>query len=590
MAIETFIPKSYCVGDWTIQNDCTTNNDLETQKQYAEEQIEISGATVNIFKLLGVHEQGKLIDLTGQGYPLSNGTSAGFDILNVYGNNNLTWQSSQVGLDVINTPAYIGYCFGIKKQNSGVSKYVKPVYNIQEISTIRIQQGANASNRASQIRIDRATGDLKYSVDFTGLGNGRIIGIQPGYFSIENTIMIFFISSISFEVVSANEGLIGTGYVNQPFATKDIRFTIENGTTPFDASDSFTVNLSLDWKRVDVVNLPDSDLLETIHFKQSVASPFWRIVPTMFNGGPGDAWEVVKLELIDYKATSLDNIQDTLFLENRDRDYSSSSIALKCNYQPFDSVGDLGKFGFSILDQYNFTCSFNRMVELLGRPIVIGDILELPSEMAYDHYLKPVKKYLEVTDAGWSAEGYTPQWIPIIYRFQANILVASQETRDIIKTPQEELYVVSDGTFFEGLEQVVTNQQVVSEANYAQAHNKAPETGEDLSSLDTKIEEWPSLSIPDKGAYVEDGLPPNGLPYGEGYKLPDPLSSSDGDYFRLNYEKDMNIPTRLYKFSASKGRWIYVETDRRFENSSHKPSVKNALVSLNKKSLQDKDL
>ena len=71
------------------------------------------------------------------------------------------------------------------------------------------------------------------------------------------------------------------------------------------------------------------------------------------------------------------------------------------------------------------------MIEKLGRPIIIGDIIEVCPEMAYDQNMNLVKKYLEVTDAGWSAEGYTPGWTPLLYRFTAQQLIPGQEHRDI---------------------------------------------------------------------------------------------------------------------------------------------------------------
>ncbi|MDV7390015.1 hypothetical protein RZS08_01625, partial [Arthrospira platensis SPKY1] len=107
------------------------------------------------------------------------------------------------------------------------------------------------------------------------------------------------------------------------------------------------------------------------------------------------------------------------FNENRDRDYAKVPLLLKVQYNPTDSVSDLAKFGINILDQYTFTTSFNTMVQTLGRPIVVGDIIEVIPEMQYDHNLRPIRKFLEVTDAGWASEGFGPHWRPMVYRFQA---------------------------------------------------------------------------------------------------------------------------------------------------------------------------
>ena len=45
-----------------------------------------------------------------------------------------------------------------------------------------------------------------------------------------------------------------------------------------------------------------------------------------------------------------------------------------------------------------------------------------------------------------------------------------------------------------------------------------------------------------------------------------PLSPTDGDYHRLTYSGlAEDVPDRLYRYSLTKGRWIYLETDRRHE-------------------------
>ena len=50
------------------------------------------------------------------------------------------------------------------------------------------------------------------------------------------------------------------------------------------------------------------------------------------------------------------------------------------------------------------------------------------------------------------------------------------------------------------------------------------------------------------------------------------LKAKDGEYFRLLYDPKLNIQPRLYKFSMAKGKWFYMETDRRTRSTSHRPS------------------
>jgi hypothetical protein len=335
----------------------------------------------------------------------------------------------------------------------------------------------------------------------------------------------------------------------------------------------FTAPIELDWYRVDVVNVPDVPVA-LINIKQSSASRYWRIVPLSFAGvATNQPWIIDKLELFDYQATRLDNIQDTLFMENRDRDYANASIQLKVAYQPFDGMNDLSKFGFQVADVYTFTVSFATMVSKLGRPIVVGDVLELPPEMQYDHNLRPVRKFLEVNDVGWSAEGYTTGWKPILYRFTAQQLIPSQEHRDILGTVDTQKYVVDDGSFFAGIEQIQSSPLTFAEANQAEAVKAVPEKGENVREVASGTNRFGQVGSYDGvGPYVEDGLPPDGAPYTEGFKLPDVAGQVDGAFYRLNYDPKTKISARLYKFSGMKNKWIYVETDRRNERSAHKPS------------------
>lgn len=589
-----YVPPELCVGTWKLSGDVDClKNEKKVQEEYIAEQLEISGAPINVFKLLGVHEQGHLIDLTGRGFSLSGGTMVGYNSNSAFDATPLTWRSSQTGVSVVTAPSYIGYNFGTKKTVFTTEKYAPPQPIRQHITTIKIQQGASSVNRATQIKIESADGKVTpSSPSYSGLGDGIILDVLSGPKATLDTIIISATSPYSFVVTSNEYGVLGIATVDIPFNSVYISFLINNGIIPFSIGDTFYINLNLIWNRVDIVNLPDTSTLETINIKASHPSQYWRISPTMFNGSTvSEPWEINKLELMDYQATHIDNIQDIFFMENRDRDYAEISNQIKCQYSPFDSIGDLGKFGLNILDQYIFTCSFAKMVEALGRPIVAGDILELPPELQYDQNLRPIKKYLEVTDTGWSAEGFSPQWVPLIYRFQAEQLIPSAEHRDILGTRNSQL-LVDDSQFLAGIQQI-ENVTLESSNNIEKvALDNVPEVGSDAQSLASgmaqKIEnanERKEGSYDGRDIYVEDAIPPDGLTYSEGYKLPS--IATDGEYYRLLYPPHTKIPARLYKFSIIKNKWIYLETDRRGEYSSFKPSVRNIMRSTSKKSIRD---
>lgn len=602
---ETYIPPNLCAGTWHLQDDNGECGQTSSKlaEQYAAEALEISGAPIKVFKLLGIHEQGKLLDLTGNGVAISNGSVLLFPPVNAFTAPSTGWKSAQTGVDVIQAPAYLGYDFGIKTIN--VNSVTRPQYAsvapiVQHITAIRIKQTSNVLTRAVQIRVDRGEGGLiPGALLYTNVTNGLTITkiALSDKVQINETFTMTTVDGINFSVVSSIAGPIGTAVVNQAFRASRTAFVLNlpTGAIP-DVTASISFTAMVMWKRVDVVNIPNTDTISSISIRPSVPSRYWRIVPIMFNGiASGSNWEVDRLELMNYEATSIDNVQDWLLNENRDRDYSSQSITLRCNYTPTDSLGDLSKFGLSILDQYVFECSFAKMVEMLGRPIVVGDILEVVPEEQYDHNMNLVKKYLEVTDAGWAASGFTPGWKPILYRFQGQQLLPSQEHRDIIGLPNQQLYTIDDGSFFSNVASVNTSALITTERITAEAKDKVPETGTDISSV-TPFEEMPTLrnglSVLPQSAkesiYVEDGLPPAGFDYTESFGVLPPISPPppDGSYHRMNYPPETKIPSRLYKFSLLKNSWIYVETDRRMENTSYSLGVQELLTSSSRKSIR----
>jgi hypothetical protein len=159
------------------------------------------------------------------------------------------------------------------------------------------------------------------------------------------------------------------------------------------------------------------------------------------------SWEVLNFDVVDSAPTDHNNIQDLFYNENRDRDYAKTPLTLKAQYNIADSITDLSKFGINILDQYSFVCSFAVMVSLLGRPLVVGDIIEVVPELQYDQNLKPVRKFLEVTDVGWASVGFSSAWVPTLYRFSAQQAMPSQETRDIFGTMDTQKFLTPDDFF-----------------------------------------------------------------------------------------------------------------------------------------------
>lgn len=573
--IKPYAVPDLCIGEFTISQGPCGDDENKLQEENAAGALAISGAPVNIFKYLGVHEQGKLIDLIGNGKPVgSENVSDVFDDLAG------TWESNAKGIDVVKTPSYIGYDFGVLKTSFGSITSIPGEPNAKMITRLRISQ-PEIGHRAVQLRVDRSTGSMyvnpaKVKPHDTNTGNGSIDEIVPNFQGTVGSVLLFASSPESFTVtfVSPNEPMqvLGTARVGKRFLSNVVAFTVKAGSDEFGMSDSFSFPIELDWKRVDIVNVPNVSGPVLLSVKSSAPARYWRIVPVIFQGvtNPLAGWKVDTLEMFEVDLPTLDDIQDPLFMENRDRDYAKMAIQIKAAYQPFDSVSDLSKFGFQIADIYTFTTTFATMVKALGRPVVIGDVLELPSELQYDHHLKPVRKFLEVTDTGWAADGYTTGWKPIIFKFQAQQLIPGQEHQSLFGNVDTQTYGLTDDQTFAGLnQQIQTAPLLTQERNEAEAKSMVHLTGTDNMEYMSGAN-W--NGTPGTYDHTEPGManaiPPDAQNYKVGFELPDPSSAKDRDFFRLEYDPSLHLPARLYQFSIIKGAWVFIESDRRLPVSS----------------------
>jgi hypothetical protein len=485
---------------------------------FIEEHIAIGGADINVFKMLGIHEQGRLVDLAENGEAISSGDIVGYAKEEAFTVFLTEWRSAQKGPEVSQS-GFIGYDFGEIKLDNNRVRYSVDTGIKHNISTIRIKQGNDAKNRATKIRVERS-------------------------------------------------------------------------------ADMDT------WYGVALLTLPDNDCLNTIHFRNTVPMRYWRLRPIQFNGGAGDWWSVQALEMMDYDLTSIEDIQDKIWHENRDRDYASESVLIKGSYDLIDAQSDISRGGLELPSQmFYIAVSFSATVSILGRPIVIGDIFEMPSEIQYTAKLEPIKKYMEVVDVAWSTEGYTPGWVPTMQRVIVAPMLASEETADIVGG----LEGYKDGNGFlesfdgehgmdDGQHPIFQDYTDIEQAieQIATDKNHLPERGRDIADVqqfsDEQVEAAEAQGARNLGKvgarprqlYVEDGLPPNGLPFTEDDSFP--ANPADGAYHRLTYTGiNSEIPARLFRWSTAKQRWIFMEKDKRSTLAETKPILQEFLRSSTSK-------
>ena len=148
---------------------------------------------------------------------------------------------------------------------------------------------------------------------------------------------------------------------------------------------------------------------------------------------------------IDYTQPEYDslnplNIQDLLFLENRDRTYDPNIYRLRGHYNVQNLDFDLSQFGLFLNNDIIFiTIHYNDMIDLIGRKLMVGDVLELPHLLDYNPLNETIpvalKRFYSITDANFSSEGFSQTWYPHMWRIKCEPLVDSEEFSQILAEP-----------------------------------------------------------------------------------------------------------------------------------------------------------
>ena len=135
-------------------------------------------------------------------------------------------------------------------------------------------------------------------------------------------------------------------------------------------------------------------------------------------------------------------IQDVLFMENRDRKYDKDVFELRGVYNVGDNDFDLSQFGLFLSgDTVFMTFHINDMIEIMGRRLINGDVLEMPhllDDTALNAAKGPLPKFYVVQDGQRGAEGFSQTWLPHIWRVKLTPMNDAREYSDILGHAEEE--------------------------------------------------------------------------------------------------------------------------------------------------------
>jgi hypothetical protein len=270
-----------------------------------------------------------------------------------------------------------------------------------------------------------------------------------------------------------------------------------------------------------------------------------------------------------YDVISETNIQDLLFLENRDRKYEQDIYTIRCVYNIQDNDFNLTQFGLFLSNDTIFvTVHINSSVKTIGRKIISGDVIELPhlkDEYALNDMSSALKRYYVVEEVTRPTEGFSQTWYPHLYRLKLKQIYDGQEYSDILDLPAEE---GSDLTLRDLMSTFETEMNI-NNAVIAQAEADARLSGFDTSHyytlqlgkdgkpelVETNVPGVKKNQTPDRQGYsgylFGEGIGLNGEPFGTGISFPP--ENVEGDYFlRTDFK-----PNRLFRYNGT--RWIKVE-------------------------------
>jgi hypothetical protein len=304
------------------------------------------------------------------------------------------------------------------------------------------------------------------------------------------------------------------------------------------------------------------------------------------------------------------NIQDLLFLENRDRKYSQEIYRIRGLYNVQNIDFNLSQFGLFIdNDTLYMTVHINDFIKYIGRKPVSGDVLELPhlrDDFALNDYDVSLPRYYVIEDVGRASEGFSATWYPHLYRLKLKKITDAQQFADILSKPALDSNgdPIASGQTLADILSTRAKELEINQAILDQAEADAPKSGYETQQFYTlsvdPVSGRPLLTTADEtdinvasliessrtnpspvrsgyvGYLVGDGIPPNGEAFGHGIQFPDAVAS--GDYFlRTDF-----LPNRLFRFDGT--RWNKLEDAVRMTmtNNDQRQTLKTGFINNTK--------
>jgi hypothetical protein len=304
------------------------------------------------------------------------------------------------------------------------------------------------------------------------------------------------------------------------------------------------------------------------------------------------------------------NIQDLLFLENRDRKYDSEIYRIRGIYNVQNIDFNLSQFGLFIDNDTLFmTVHINDFIKYIGRKPISGDVIELPhlrDNFALNDFDVGLPRYYVIEDVGRASEGFSATWYPHLYRLKVKKITDAQQFSDIFNQAAKDANGDDiAGTTLKDLLSTYNQEISINNAVVQQAELDAPKSGYETrqfytlaadantgktvletvdsgsllaSNSSTTVKASAVNGVAQRSGYTGyltgDGFPVNGYDFGFGIQFP--ANPADNDFFlRADF-----FPNRLFRFDGKQAAWIAVEDNVRMNmtNNNSRSTQKTGFI------------
>lgn len=280
---------------------------------------------------------------------------------------------------------------------------------------------------------------------------------------------------------------------------------------------------------------------------------------------------------------ALNELSDLVLGETPFRKYNIEAITLPVVYQIQEATPDLKLNGLFFFESMDITLHYNTMIQMVGRKILPGDVIELANLRDEDVMGKDtgINRFFQVQDAFKTAEGYSATWLAHIYKIRVVPLTDSPEFSDLLGSNNNNYpdnpddpnngngNSTGDGSSNSSYDTEIaimnaivrqadneapyihwTNEHIYDDQSSAQVLDRDIQRGFEFPTVDYNMYFW-KMQLPELYEKQNNTWVPVQASYGS--KLPQ--KANDGDFFFLENITERSSYT-LYQYYRDEKNWI----------------------------------